>query len=493
MSAQVSIPAGYALPSGKMLIGGAWVDGPSGQTYTTFNPATEAPILEVADGDAEAVNQAVAAAKHTFASDGWRNMKARDRGRLLWKLSEAVAAHIDELAWLETLDNGKPIIESKYADMNMVVDTLQYYASWTMHYGGETLPLGPNTFTYTLREPLGVIGAIVAWNFPLMLAMWKIAPALATGNTVVIKPAPSTPLSLLRFAELATACGLPAGALNVVTGSGVALGEALVNHPDVAKIAFTGSTRTGIHIMKNAADSLKKVSLELGGKSPNIVFDDCDMEAALKGASAGIFYGKGEVCAAGSRLLVQDSIYDSFVEKLAERAKKLVCMDPLNPKCRLGALVSQAQLDKVSSYVQLGLEEGASLVAGGQRADIGTGKGYFHQATVLAQVQNHWRVAQEEIFGPVLSVIRFKDEADATLQANASPYGLAAGIWTKDVKRAHRMVRALQAGTVWVNAYNQYDAAMPFGGYKASGMGREMGQAALEGYTQSKSVFIDLT
>lgn len=492
MSAGFAIPAGFKLPSGKMLIDGAWVDSGQGRTYTPINPATETPLLEVAAGDEADVDRAVAAARRAFTSDGWRNMKARERGRLLWKIGEAVRAHIDELAWLETIDNGKPITESKFADMNMVIDTLQYYASWTMHYGGETLPLGPGAFTYTLREPLGVIGAIVAWNFPLMLAVWKIAPALATGNTMVIKPAPDTPLSLLRFAELAMECGLPAGTLNVVTGPDARLGEALVQHPGIDKIAFTGSTRTGKAIMRNSADTLKKVSLELGGKSPNIVFADCDMEAALRGATSGIFYGKGEVCAAGSRLLVQDSIYDAFVSKLADRTKKLTCMDPLNPKSRLGALISEAQLKKVQHYVSLGREEGAEVVAGGDRVDIGTGKGFFHAATVLANVSNQWRVAQEEIFGPVLCVIRFKDEADAILQANDSPYGLAAGVWTSDVKRAHRMVRALQAGTVWVNAYNTYDAAMPFGGFKESGMGRELGQAALEGYTQTKSVFIDL-
>lgn len=477
---------------GKLFIGGEWVDAASGQTYTTFNPATEAPIVEIAAGGAEDVDRAVAAARKAFESDAWRNMRARDRGRLLWKIAEKVQEHIEELSYLETIDNGKPIIESKFADMNIVVDTLQYYAGWTTKLTGDVIPVSSNSLNYTLREPLGVIGGIVAWNFPLMLAVWKIAPALATGNTVVIKPAPNTPLSILKFAELAHACGLPPGVLNVVTGPGIEIGEALVDHPGVDKIAFTGSTLTGKRIMRRAAETVKKVSLELGGKSPNIVFADADMESALRGATSGIFYGKGEVCAAGARLFVQGNIYDEFVEKLAGRAKKLVCMDPLNPKSRLGALVSQTQLEKVQSYVDIGLQEGASLVAGGKRADVGTGKGFFHEATVLANVQNSMRVAQEEIFGPVLVVIKFDDVDDAIRQANDSPYGLAAGLWTQDVKKAHRVARALKAGTVWVNAYNNYDASVPFGGYKQSGMGREMGAVALDGYTQTKAIWVDL-
>jgi acyl-CoA reductase-like NAD-dependent aldehyde dehydrogenase len=349
-----------------------------------------------------------------------------------------------------------------------------------------------NYFTYTLREPIGVCAAIVPWNFPLLLAMWKVAPALAMGNTMVLKPASQTPLTALAFGDICREVGLPPGVLNIITGSGSTVGQAIVEHPGIDKIAFTGDTSTGKGIMKSAAETLKKITLELGGKSANIVLADADLDAALRGATTGIFYGKGEVCAAGSRLLVDKSIKNEFIEKLAARTKKMVPGDPLDPKTRLGAISSKGQLDRVLKYVGIAQKEGATLVAGGARADIGTGKGYFMQPTVFADVDPSMTIAREEIFGPVLAAIEFADVDEAIARANASEYGLAAAVWTKDIKKAHYVARKLQAGTVWINTYNIYDTAAPFGGYKQSGFGREMSVHALEHYTQVKSVWVDL-
>ena len=358
---------------------------------------------------------------------------------------------------------------------------------------GETIPNRGNAFTYTLREPLGVVAAIVPWNFPLLLTAWKVAPALACGNTVVIKPASQTPLTALALAEIAKEVGIPAGVINVITGPGSSVGRMIVEHPGIDKIAFTGDTSTGKQIMRGSADTLKKITLELGGKSPNIVFPDADIEAAVRGATTGIFYGKGEVCAAGSRLLVDKSIKDEFVAKVAARAKKMAPGDPMDPRTRLGAISSKKQLDTDLRYIDIAKKEGASLVAGGSRADIGTGKGYFLQPTVFADVTPAMTIAREEIFGPVLATIEFADLDEAIARANDSTYGLAAAVWTKDIKKAHYVARKLQAGTVWVNAYNLYDTALPFGGYKQSGFGREMGMTALEYYTQVKSVWVDLS
>jgi aldehyde dehydrogenase (NAD+)/phenylacetaldehyde dehydrogenase len=349
-----------------------------------------------------------------------------------------------------------------------------------------------NYLTYTLREPLGVVAAIVPWNFPLLLAVWKVAPALATGNVVILKPASQTPLTALALGEIAVEVGLPPGVLNVITGPGSSVGQAIVEHPGIDKIAFTGDTSTGKGIMRAAAETLKKITLELGGKSPNIVLPDADLDAALRGATTGIFYGKGEVCAAGSRLLVDRSIKDQFMEKLAARAKKMVAGDPLDPKTRYGALASKKQLETVQRYVDIAKKEGASLVAGGDRADIGTGKGYFFQPTVFDNVTPQMTIAREEIFGPVLATIEFSDIDEAIARANDTQYGLAAAVWTRDVKKAHYVARKLQAGTVWINTYNIYDTAAPFGGYKASGFGREMSSHAIEHYTQVKSVWVDL-
>jgi acyl-CoA reductase-like NAD-dependent aldehyde dehydrogenase len=375
----------------------------------------------------------------------------------------------------------------------MVAEVFRYYAGWATKITGETVPVRGPFLNYTLREPLGVVAAITPWNFPLLLASWKIAPALAAGNTVVLKPAQLTSLSALRLGEICQEAGLPDGALNILTGSGSTLGRALVVHPDVDKVAFTGSTAIGKDIARNAVDSLKHVTLELGGKSPNIVFADADLEAAVRGATMGIFYGKGEVCAAGSRLFVERKIKDAFMEKLVERVKKMQPGDPMDPKTRFGSLVSEQQMQTVLGYIEKGKSEGAKLVAGGARSTFGNGKGCFVQPTVFDHVNNNMTIAREEIFGPVLATIAFDDVEEAVRQANDNPYGLAAAIWTRDVAKAHRVARRLQAGTVWVNTYNNYDPAAAFGGYKKSGYGRELGSAALEYYTQVKSVWVNLS
>jgi aldehyde dehydrogenase (NAD+) len=476
----------------QLLIGGEWRDAAGGRTMPVVNPATEETIAEVASAGAEDVDAAVAAAR--AALDGvWGRMSARDRGRLVWKLGERLMEKADEVARLETLHNGKPIMESRQIEIPKAADCLQYFAGWADKVHGETVPIRDNGFVYTLREPLGVVAAIVPWNFPLLLAVWKVAPALATGNVVILKPASQTPLTALALGEIACEVGFPPGVLNVVTGSGATVGQAIVAHPGVDKVAFTGDTTTGRGIMRSAADTLKHITLELGGKSPNIVFPDADLDAAIRGATVGIFYGKGEVCAAGSRLLVDRSIKDQFLSKVIERTKKMVAGDPLDPKTRLGAISSRAQLDRVLQYVEIAKREGASLAAGGSRTDIGTGKGFFMQPTVFTDVTPSMTLAREEVFGPVLATIEFGDVDEAIARANDSIYGLAAGVWTRDVKKAHYVASKLKAGTVWVNTYNQYDAAVPFGGYKQSGFGRELGVHALEYYTQVKSVWVDLT
>jgi len=475
----------------KLLIGGEWRDAVSGAVMPVVNPATEEVIAEVAAGTGADLDAAVAAARAAL-SGPWGKMSARERGRLIWKLGERLMEQADEISRLETLHNGKPITESRHVEIPMAADCLQYYAGWADKIQGDTIPVKGNALVYTQREPLGVVAAIVPWNFPLLIAMWKVAPALATGNTVILKPASQTPLTALAMGQLAIDCGFPPGVLNVMTGSGSTLGQAIVSHPGIDKIAFTGDTSTGRGIMRSAADTLKHITLELGGKSPNIVFADADLDAAVRGATVGIFYGKGEVCAAGSRLLVDKSIKDQFISKVAERTKKMVAGDPLDPKTRLGAISSKGQLERVLNYVNIAKTEGASLVAGGSRTDIGTGKGYFMQPTVFADVTPAMTIAREEIFGPVLAAIDFVDVDEAIARANDSVYGLAAGVWTRDIKKAHYVASRLQAGTVWVNTYNVYDTAVPFGGYKQSGFGRDMSRYALDYYTQVKSVWVDL-
>ena len=477
------------LAPGRLFIGGEWQDAESGKTFEVIDPARAEVVTEVAEADAADIDRAVRAAREAFEGD-WRKMMPRQRGRLMWKLAERLEERKDEIALVETLNNGKPLFESGI-DVAMAIQTYEYYAGWATKIEGETIPVSvPYQFNYTLREPIGVVGAIVPWNFPLNLASWKVAPALAAGCTVILKPASETPLTALLLADAAAEVGFPPGVLNVVPGHGRTAGEALVAHPGVDKIAFTGSTAVGQHIARVAVDTVKRVSLELGGKSPNIVFADADLPAAAKGALNGIFYGKGEVCAAGSRLLVEESAHEQLVGMVAEGADAMKVGDPLEKGTRIGAVVSEQQMETVLGYIQKGVEEGARLVAGGGRADIEPG--YFVKPTVFDDVTSDMTIAREEIFGPVLATLTFDGVEEAIELANDSMYGLAAAVWTSDVKKAHYVASRLKAGTVWINTYNLYDPASPFGGYKESGYGRDLGRHALEGYTQVKSVWVNL-
>lgn len=474
----------------RLWIGNEWHDAASGATFADVNPATGELLADVAAADEADVERAVEAARSALASKEWGGISPHRRAEILWKLADLIEANADELAEIETRDNGKPIFESRRVDLPSVVENFRYYAGLADKIQGDTIPVSGPFLNYTLREPVGVVGCIVPWNFPLSLAAWKVAPALACGNAVILKPAEQTPLSVLRLGELGAEAGLPPGALNVLPGFGETAGAALVRHPGVDVIAFTGSTEVGKIIMREAADTLKKVSLELGGKSPNIVLADADVEAAVRGAITGIFYGKGEVCAAGSRVLVERGIYDEFVEAFQARAERMTVGDPMGPKTRLGAIVSEAQLERVMGYIEAGRSEGARLVTGGERTEV-DGKGNFVTATVFADVEPSMTIAREEIFGPVAAVMPFEDLDDAVTKANDTVYGLAAGVWTRDIGKAHRLASELQAGTVWINTYNQYDSASPFGGYKQSGFGRDLGyRSALEKYTQVKSVWV---
>lgn len=477
---------------GKLFINGEFVDAIQGKTFETKNPATGEALTDIAEAGAEDVDLAVRAARAAFEEGSpWRKMSPKDRSRALWKLADLIRQNADELSELETLDTGKPIFESSKFDIPLSAECFEYYAGWATKITGDTIAnsAGGDAFVYTLREPIGVCGQIIPWNFPLQMLAWKVAPALACGNTIVLKPAEQTPLTALRFAELTLEAGIPAGVFNVVTGFGPTTGAAMVAHPGIDKIAFTGSVEVGKEIMRQAANTLKRVSLELGGKSPNIIFADSDLELAAKYALGGIFFNQGEMCTAGSRIFVEESGYDEFMSVMRGRAAKMVAGDPLHPKTRLGALISEEHLGRVLDYVTIGKKEGATVAVGGER--IGT-KGYFMKPTVLEGVTNQMRVAQEEIFGPVASVIKFKDAEEAVREANNSPFGLAAAIWTRDIKKAHKLARAVKAGTVWINTVSTTDNAVPFGGYKASGFGRELGRAAIDLYTETKSVWVDL-
>ena len=478
----------------QLFIDGKWVDAESGKTFTTPNPATGQTLAEVAEADKADVEKAVAAARRAFEGK-WSRMSARDRGRLLYKLAQLIEENSKELAALETADNGKPIRESQYVDLPQVAENFEYFAGYATKIEGETIPVPGQMFNYTLREPLGVCGQIIPWNFPLLMAAWKLAPALAAGNTVVLKPAEQTPVNAMELGKLIQEAGFPDGVVNIVPGYGETAGAALAAHPGIDKIAFTGSTEVGKMIARAAADNLTKVSLELGGKAPNIVFADANLDQAVNGAMMGIFFNQGQVCCAGSRLFLSEEIKDEFLDRFKEKAQKIKVGNPMDATTHMGPQVSEEQLDRIKGYVDIAREEGANVLTGGcpPALEGDFQRGYFFQPTIFSEVKNQMRVAQEEIFGPVTSVITFKDEEDLIKQANETIYGLSAGIWTNDITRAHRFAREIKAGVVWINTFNMFNAASPFGGYKQSGYGREMGKHALELYTQVKSVWVDLS
>jgi phenylacetaldehyde dehydrogenase len=474
-----------------MLIGGQWVEARSGKTFETFNPATGEVLAHVAEGDRADIDQAVAAARKAFENGPWPDMSPSERGRLMWKLSDLIEQHHQELAELETLDNGKPLLFSRIVDVPTAVDVFRYMAGWATKVEGNTIPISARGkyFAYTLRDPVGVVGQIIPWNFPLIMASWKLAPALAVGCTCVLKPAEQTSLTALRLGELIQKAGFPDGVVNIVPGFGETAGAALAAHSDVDKIAFTGSTEVGKLIARAATENLKKVSLELGGKSPNVVFADADLKAAIPGSASAIFFNQGQICTAGSRLFVHKSIFDKVIEGVAEETTKFSVGPGINPSTNLGPLVSKEQLARVCGYLDSGTTEGAKAIVGGHR--IGS-TGYFVEPTILVDVKPHMKVVREEIFGPVVTAIPFGDPDEVVKFANDTIYGLASAVWTRDIGKAHRIAAKLRAGTVWLNCYNVFDPALPFGGYKQSGWGRESGHAALELYTQTKSVCAQL-
>ncbi len=473
----------------KLLIGGKWVAPKSGKTFETLNPATEEVLALIGEGDKADVDEAVKAARKAFEEGKWSKIGPHQRARYLFKIADLIDQHADELAELETLDNGKAKTQARAIDVAGAAETFRYYGGWCTKIYGETNPSDPSMFNYTLRESTGVCGQIIPWNFPLLMAAWKLAPALACGNTVILKPAEQTPLTALRLGELILEAGVPDGVLNIITGFGPGAGSSISEHPDVDKVAFTGSAEVGKIILKASAGNLKRVSLELGGKSPNIIFPDANMEQAVPGSMMGVFFNSGQVCAAGTRIFVQQDAYDKFNDQLTKFSAGMTMGNGLDPKTKMGPLVSKEQFDKVKGYLELGKKEGARVTIGGE---AGTGKGYFVKPTVFADVNNKMRIAREEIFGPVAATIPFKDENDAVIQGNDTDYGLAAAVWTSDIGRAHKVARALKAGTVWVNCYGAIDPISPFGGYKQSGFGRELGKYALELYTQIKTVYVKL-
>jgi aldehyde dehydrogenase (NAD+) len=484
MEPQVSVGAT------KLLINNRWVESASGKTFPTVNPATGEEICRVAEADAADVDKAVLAAREAFEKGPWRKMAAAERGKLLYKLADLIEKNADELARLEALDNGKPLQVARTADLPLVIGCYRYYAGWADKIQGKTIPVAGNYFCYTRHEPVGVVGQIIPWNFPLLMQAWKLGPALAAGNTVVLKPAEQTPLTALRVGELIVEAGFPAGVVNILPGYGPTAGAAIAWHNGVDKVAFTGSTEVGHLIMEAAARSnLKRVTLELGGKSPNIVFADADMDQAIEGAHFALFFNQGQCCCAGSRLFVEAKAYDEFVEKSVARAKKRKVGDPFDPTSEQGPQVDDVQFEKVMSYILAGKTEGASLVAGGNR--VGN-RGFFIEPTVFADVKDDMRIAKEEIFGPVMSIMKFKDVEEVVERSNRTEYGLAAAVWTRDISKAHAIANSVRAGTVWVNCYDVFDAAAPFGGFKQSGIGRELGEYGLQQYTEVKTVTVKL-
>lgn len=471
-----------------ILIDGRFRPSVSGRTFETINPATGEVICHVAEGEKPDADLAVKSARKAFEAGPWRKMNARERGKILYRLAELMEKHLDELAALETLDNGKPIADSKGADLPLTIDCYRYYAGWADKIEGKTIPVNGPYFCYTRHEPVGVCGQIIPWNFPLLMQAWKLGPALAAGNTVVLKPAEQTPLTALRVGELLLEAGLPPGVVNIVPGFGETAGAAIAEHMDVDKVAFTGSTETGKLIMQAAARSnLKRVTLELGGKSPNIVFADADLDAAVEGAFFGLFFNQGQCCVAGSRLFVESHIHDEFVDRMIKRVKKQRVGDPFDPGTTQGPQVSQEQFDRVMGYIESGKREGAKCAIGGNRSG---NRGYFIEPTVFTGVKDEMKIAQEEIFGPVMSILPFGSADEVIERGNRTFYGLAAAVWTKDVRKAHRLAHELRAGTVWVNCYDVFDTASPFGGFKMSGIGRELGEYALRAYTEVKSVIV---
>ena len=475
----------------QLFIDGRWVDAASGRTFETPNPATGETLARIAEGGAEDINRAVKAARRAFEEGPWSRMTPSERGRIIWRIGDLILAHLDELAQLESLDNGKPFAVAQAADVPLAADLFHYMAGWATKIEGNTINIsvpympGANFHSYTLREPLGVVGQIIPWNFPLLMAAWKLGPALTTGNCVVLKPAEQTPLTALRLAELLAEAGLPDGVVNVIPGFGETAGAALAAHPDVDKVAFTGSTEVGKLIVAAAAGSnLKKLTLELGGKSPNIVFDDAE-DGAIEGAAHAIFFNHGQCCVAGSRLYVQQGRFDEVVDGVAEIAKSIKMGPGMEPGTQMGPLVSEEQLRLVTGFLESGEAEGATALSGGGRFGE---RGYFVEPTVLTNTRPDMKVVREEIFGPVLVAAPFTDLNEIAAQANDSEYGLGAGIWTRDISKAHTLAKKLRAGTVWINCYNVFDAALPFGGYKQSGWGREMGHEVLNSYTEVKAV-----
>ncbi len=480
---------GFVTKPRKMLINGKWVDAASGKTFPTYNPATGEVLANIAEGDKEDINRAVKAARAAFDSGPWSKISPAERGKMMWRLADLIDQHREEFAQLESLDNGKPLKIARVADVPLAAEHFRYYAGWATKIEGNTIPMTRASqgsfFAYTVREPVGVVGQIIPWNFPLLMAAWKLGPALAVGCTIILKPAEQTPLTALRLGELIQEAGFPDGVVNIVPGYGETAGAALAAHDDVDKVAFTGSTEVGKLIIHAAAGNLKKVSLELGGKSPNIVLDDADLDSTIPGASSAIFFNHGQCCCAGSRLYVDKKIFDKVVEGVAASAEKIRVRPGFDPDCDMGPLVSEEQLNRVVGYMDSGKKEGAKAVTGGTRE--GT-KGYFVKPTVLVNTNDTMKVVREEIFGPVVTATPFSSIDEIAKTANDTIYGLAAGIWTRDIKKAHALASKLRAGTVWINCYNIFDAALPFGGYKQSGWGREMGHEVLEHYTEVKAV-----
>ena len=485
--AETPTPARPEIRQTQCFIDGQWVPAVSGKTFETIDPATEEVIAQVAEGDAEDVDAAAKAARHALEEGEWSKMDARDRGACLNRLADLIQEEFDELAALESLDNGKPIRDARAADLPLVIDCLRYYAGYADKIHGQTIPIRGNYFCYTRKEPVGVVGQIIPWNFPMLMVAWKWGPALAAGCTIVMKPAEQTPLTCLRMARLAQKAGIPDGVINVVPGFGPTAGAAVVKHSGIDKVAFTGEHITAQTIMRDAAQSLKRLTFELGGKSPNVIFADADMDAAIEGTHFGLYFNQGQCCCAGSRVFVEESVHDEFIERIVDKNKSRKVGPGLDPETEQGPQVDQAQFDKIMGFIDKGQEEGAACVTGGGR--VGD-RGYFIEPTLFDNVTDDMSIARNEIFGPVMSVLKFKDTEDIIRRANDTFYGLAAAVWTRDVQKAHHYADKVKAGTVWVNCYDVFDAAAPFGGYKMSGMGRELGEEGLKAYLETKTVTV---